>query len=151
MTDPKQILEASKTILLVDWPNAIVPRTLLEAGLIVFGYSPYHYSRAEIVPDLPKDVNPNSVFPPKNENEKGHLVFHRLDKPPAEADIVSIYRPANELPGILAEHVLPLGAKVVWLQRSAASSEQSMIEKNNLVFIANNDIVAIARTLQKNK
>ena len=152
MTDPRQILEASKVILLVDWPGTIVPRTLLEAGFIVFGYSPYHYSMAEIALNLPGDIDSNSIFPPKDETEKGYLVFRRLDKQPQSADIVSIYRPSNELPGILSDLVLPLGAKVVWLLRPANSSEEkSMVEKHNLVFIENVDIVAIAGSLQKNK
>jgi predicted CoA-binding protein len=150
MTDPKQILETSKTILLVDWPNTTVPRGLLESGFIVFGCSPNHYSKAEIVTDLPTDVESISVFPPKNENEKGYLIFRRLDKRPPGVDIVSIYRPASELQGIITDHALPLDAKVVWLQRPATSSEeQSMVEKHNLVFIENNDIVATARNLAK--
>jgi len=150
MTDPKQILQSSKTILLVDWPNTSVPRTLLEAGFIVFGYSPYHYSMAEIVLNLPKDIDANSIFPPKNETEKGYLVFRRLDNQPQSIDIVSVYRPAGELPAILSDLVLPLDAKVVWLQRPMASvEEKNMVEKYNLVFIEGDDMTVTARALER--
>ena len=53
MTNPKEILEAAKTILLVDWSNQNVPRTLLNAGFTVFCFSPGRYSQAEVVADYP--------------------------------------------------------------------------------------------------
>ena len=152
MTDPKHILETSRSILLVDWPNTSIPRSLLEAGFSVFGYSPHHYSRAEIVPDPPKNANSNGVFPPKNENEKGWLIFHRLDERPPDVDVVCIYRPANELQGIITDHVLPLRAKAVWLLRPGASTEEkTMVEKHNLIFIENDDILSIARSVARKK
>ena len=102
------------------------------------------------MPDPPKNPDSNGIFPPKNENEKGWLIFHRLDKSPNGVDIVCIYRPANELQGILKDHILPLGAKAVWLLRPVTSSEEKiMVEAHNLVFIEDNDILAVARSLKK--
>ena len=152
MTDPRLVLETARTILLVDWPSPSVPRALLEAGFTVFGYSPGRYSKAEIALNPPKDVDSGSVFPPKDQGEKGYLVFRRLNGRPSGADIVGGYRPAEEMPGIIADHVLPLRAKVIWLQRPVASSEERTIaEKHGLVLIEDCDIVELARTLRRPK
>lgn len=152
MTDPRHILEAARTILLVDWPSPAVPRALLEAGFTVFGYSPRCYSKAEIAPNPPSDADSGSVFAPKDQGEQGYLVFRRLDGRPPGADIVSVYRPPEELPGIIADHVLPLRAKVIWLQRPITSSEeQAIAEEHGLTLIENHDIVELARTLHRPK
>ena len=94
MSDPKQILRSAKSILLVDWASTTIPRTLVEAGFKVFCASPGGYSLVELVSEEAAGINSTDVFPPKqNEN-----------------------RPENEHEGIIANHVVPLGAKVVWLQ-----------------------------------
>jgi len=86
-------------ILLVDWASTTIPRTLVEAGFKVFCASPGGYSLVELVSEEAAGINSTDVFPPKqNEN-----------------------RPENEHEGIIANHVVPLGAKVVWLQPSIAS------------------------------
>ena len=64
----KEILDAAKNILLIDWPNADVPGVLLEKGFTVFCYSPGRYTRAQI--------------------EKDRLVFQELDRIPGPIDIV---------------------------------------------------------------
>lgn len=151
MTNPRRILEIARTILLVDWPSLSVPRALLESGFTVFGYSPGRYSTAEISPNPPPDVDSGSVFAPKDQ-EKGYLVFRRLDGRPSAVDIVSVYRPAEEMPGIIADHVLPLRAKVIWLQRPVASSEERAVaEEHGLVLIEGSDIAELARTLHQSK
>ena len=53
MNDPVQILKMSGNILLIDWPNPGLPRTLLEAGFAVYCYSPNQYTKSEIVPEVP--------------------------------------------------------------------------------------------------
>ena len=86
-------------ILLVDWASTTIPRTLVEAGFKVFCASPGGYSLVELVSEEAAGINSTDVFPPKqNEN-----------------------RPENEHEGIIANHVVPLGARVVWLQPSIAS------------------------------
>jgi predicted CoA-binding protein len=115
MSDPNEILRSAQRILLVDWPNRGVPRTLVEAGFTVFCASPGRYSVVEVVPEPPEGVEVSDVFPPQ-EGENGYLVFGRLNDPPSSVDIVNVYRPEKEHAGIVANQVVPLGAKVLWLQ-----------------------------------
>src|SRR5262245_57742983 len=140
MSDPKQILEAAQAILLVDWPNPGVPRALLRAGFTVFSYSPGRYSTAEVVAELPRDVDRENVFPPGNEHDRGYLVFRPLAGRPDAVDIVNVYRPVEELPWIVLNHVLPLGAKTLWLQSPAPSGEvnaaHGLAREHGLVFIS---------------
>ncbi|HVY71201.1 MAG TPA: ankyrin repeat domain-containing protein [Verrucomicrobiae bacterium] len=119
--NPREILEAGESILLVDWPTAAVPRALLEAGLTVFGYSPAGYSQADLSEEPVIADDCESVFPPKDGSERGHLVFHRLATKPKAVDIVAVYRPADELPGIVMAHAVPLKAKALWMQRPVES------------------------------
>src|SRR5262249_15363223 len=130
MIDPRRILQAAKAILLVDWPNTSLPRALLAAGFDVFGFSPGRYSRAEVVAERPADATGMSIFAPEREGESGYLVFHWLEHRPARVDIVHVYRPPEELPGILANHVIPLGAKALWLQPPIRSAEARQLAAN---------------------
>ena len=146
MNDPVRLLESAEAVLLVDWPNPGVPRALVESGRAVFGYSPTGYSKAEIVDAPSPEANPASVFPPENSTQRGFLIFRKLPGRPPHVDIVAIYRPENELPGILADHVLPLKAKAVWLLRPTTSAqERAMVELHGILFIENCDIVAAVR------
>src|SRR5262249_17920681 len=120
MTDPNEILRSAQRILLVDWPNRRLPRTLVEAGFDVFCASPERYSVVEVVSEPPERIDASDLFPPQ-EGETGYLVFRRLDHRPSSVDIVNVYRPENEHAGIVASHVLPMGAKVLWLQPSVGS------------------------------
>jgi len=149
MSDGEETLKSAKIVLLVDWPNPAVPRALVEAGLEVFGYSPAGYSKAAIVEVPPVDAKAKSVFAPEA-NEKGYLYFRRLDGAPERVDVVAIYRPAEELPRILEEHVLPLKAKAVWLLRATSSSqERETVEKRGIRFVENCEIVAAARAITR--
>jgi uncharacterized glyoxalase superfamily protein PhnB len=150
--DPESILRSAQSVLLVDWPSTKVPRALLEAGLKVFGYAPRHYSKAELVSDPSMAGDANSVFPPENKDDQGYLVFRRLASPPAKVNIVSVYRPAGELPGIIETQALPLGATAIWLQRPVESAEERpMVEKQGLMFVHNCDITETARALRRHK
>jgi hypothetical protein len=146
MADPLQILRAARSILLVDWPNPGVPRALLGAGLAVFGHSPAGYRRAELAPSPPPDVNPQSIFAPRDQNETGYLFFRPMPAPPQSVDIVAVYRPAAELPGILARQAVPLDAKILWFLRPISSvQERAVAEAQNLLVIEEPDIVTIAQ------
>ncbi|MBS1530112.1 MAG: CoA-binding protein [Bacteroidetes bacterium] len=123
--DPEYILKKAKTILLIDWPDKNVPHSLINAGLKVYGYSPDHYNEAT--------------------DKAGDIVFNRLNERPASVDIVFIYRPEAEHERILKDQVLPLGAKIIWLQppvtssaisRLAAEHEITIIEGINIADIA---------------
>jgi predicted CoA-binding protein len=147
MTDLRQILEASQNILLVDWPNTGVPRTLIEAGFAVYGYSPGGYSLAQVVPDRPDDPSV-SVFPPKAEGEAGFLTFRKLDGPPSRVDLVNVYRGEEEHSGIITMHFAPLGAKVLWLEPPITSATARRIAaERGLAFVEGVEIAETTRKL----
>jgi ankyrin repeat protein/predicted CoA-binding protein len=147
---PKRLLETAQSIMLVDWPSTKVPRALLQAGLTVFGCSPHQFSRAALVSTLAEAGESKSVFPPQNDAEQGYLVFHRLASRPAAVTIVAVYRPPAELPGIIAELALPLGATVLWLLRPVASAdERALVEKHGLILVENCDIAQVAQSLPR--
>jgi predicted CoA-binding protein len=149
---PESILRSAESVLLVDWPSTKVPRALIEAGLTVFGYAPHHYSKGELVSGPPSTTDLSEVFPPEAGEDKGFLVFHRLASGPAKVDIVSVYRPAAELPGIIEAQALPLGATAVWLQRPVASAEERrLVQKHGLKLVENCDIAETARGLGRRK
>ena len=120
MLDPRQILESAKSILLVDWASPAIPRALVEAGFTVFCASPGRYSVVELLPELPGEIDSKDIVAAE-ENENGYLVFRRLNYGPSHVDIVNVYRPEDEHEGIVANYVVPLGAKVLWLQPSIGS------------------------------
>jgi predicted CoA-binding protein len=104
VTDADQILEATHSVLLVDWPSKDVPEALARAGLTVVvkgGPEPDNYSAYEV--------------------EDGEVVTRRVGRPPEHVDLVYSYRPLEELPGIVGTADM-LGAKVVWCQSGLASS-----------------------------
>jgi hypothetical protein len=143
--DPRQILKSAKNILLIDWPDPGVPRALLNAGFTVFGYSPDSYSRAQVVDGLPQGFDEKNSFPARSKEEKGHLIFQKLDYSPDAIDIVNVYRPEQELPGIITNRVLPLGAKVLWLHPPVTSARaKDIATENDIVFIEGINIAEIA-------
>jgi CoA binding domain len=146
MATPQQILESAGSVLLVDWPSTAVPRALLEAGLAVYGASPAGYTRAEIVAEPPAGIRSH---PPERPGETGYLVFHRLDRRPDHVDLVHAFRPPEELPGILADQAIPLGATALWLQPPVTSAEaRERAEAAGLAFVEAIDIVDLARSLR---
>jgi hypothetical protein len=120
MSDPNQILKPANSILLVDWAGPSVPRTLVETGFIVFCASPGRYSVVEVVPEPPEGIDSGDIITPQDA-EQGYLVFRRLSGRPSKIDIVNVYRPESEHAGIVVNHMVPLGAKVMWLQPSVCS------------------------------
>jgi hypothetical protein len=142
---PSAILKSAKNILLVDWPDPGVPRALLNAGFAVFGYSPGRYSRAQLVTDLPPGFDEKNSFRPRNSDEKGYLIFQKLDQGPAAIDVVNVYRPEDELPGIITNIVLPTDAKVLWLHPPGTSARAGEIAaEKGIVFIEGVNIAEIA-------
>src|SRR5689334_12316055 len=140
MNDPKQLLGSAKRILLVDWPSTTVPRALIAAGLQVFGSSPAGYSEADVVAHALVGSEGVSVFPPMDGSEAGYLRFRRLRGSPGRVDIVNVYRPDEELDGIVEHHVIPLAAAVLWVQPPNTSSRaRDLAEKHNLVFVEGTD------------
>ena len=155
LIDPKEILQSANAILLVDWPNPGVPRALLAAGLKVFSFCPNRYSAAEVLMERPLDVSEKSIFGPTSEGETGYLIFRQLGSRPASVDIVNVYRPKEEFAAIVANQVLALGAKVLWLhppvQPGAALEGRRLANEHGLVLVANADIAEVARSIERNR
>jgi hypothetical protein len=131
---------------LVDWISTLVPRTLLEAGFLVFGSSPGGYSKAELFNEAP-DGEYLSVFPPEDE-QRGFLVFRRLAAAPSAVDIVYVYRPAEELEKIIRTLVSAVGAKTLWLQPPVTSDQaRQQVEAQGKSFVEGIDIVEAVKRL----
>src|ERR1700753_970506 len=113
----EDILKNIKTILLVDWPNTDVPKSLLNAGFIVFSYSPDEYTVI-------------------SQTDGGKLVFSKLDEQPTSVDLVNVYRPEAEHAAIIDKHVLALNAKVLWLHPPVVSANTAVIAaEHGIVFV----------------
>ena len=125
----KQTLKSAKTIAMVGVssikkevssnikrrPSVIVMKYLQE-----FGY--------RVIP-----VNPFSV----GKKIYGETVVARLEDITIPIDIVDVFRPSNEAPE-LAEQVVKIQAKVLWLQYGIESNKAKQIVKsNNIIYIAN--------------
>ena len=126
----KQILASAKTIAMVGVsstkkeesssniirrPSIIVMKYLQE-----FGY--------RVIP-----VNPFSA----GKKIYGETVLTKLEDVDLPIDIVDVFRPSNEAPG-LAEQAVRIGAKVFWLQYGIQSDEAKKIVKSkNITYISN--------------
>lgn len=98
------LLESSRTIAVVglstdpEKPSRKVAETLVAAGYDVF---PVHPSAPEIL---------------------GRKAYASLSDIPVAVDIVDVFRPAGEAPG-LAEQAVSIGAKTLWLQLDIMSEQ----------------------------
>ena len=98
MNQAAQVLEAAKSVLVIDWPLVEVPETLARAG----------YTTVE-------HGGPESDNYSAYELSGGEVVMRRLGGAPEHADLVYTHRPVDELPEI-AEFAKQLGATAVWIQ-----------------------------------
>jgi predicted CoA-binding protein len=131
-TDARHILKNAQTILLIDWATPDTPDALLRAGFTVFGYSPDRYSAIAL-----------------DTGEDEQLVFRQLDHTPGQVDIVNIYRPEAEHAIIIAKHILPLKATVVWLQPPVTSANTAKLSGElGLAFVEGVDIAVVAKDLK---
>jgi predicted CoA-binding protein len=131
---PQQVLKNAQTILLVDWPGQSIPRSLLKAGKMVYGYSPGGYSKAGMAANEPVKTEGMAIFPPQKD-EKGYLVFNKIDTALQRVDMVFIYRPEGEHELIFKDHVLPFGAKTIWLQPPVTSASIGDLAKKHGITI----------------
>jgi CoA binding domain len=138
----QSILRNSSTILLVDWPNVRLPITLLKRGFIVYGRSPKGYSEAELLSEPPPGTDSIPIDVGEEREQKGFLVFRRLEGVPSRVDIVHIYRPAEELKQIIESVAVTLNAKVIWLQPPVRSNEARVLaSEHGFGFIEGVDII----------
>lgn len=104
----RTLLENSPTIAVVgtstnlDKPSHNIPALLIDAGYTVI---PVHPSAAEIL---------------------GRRAYPNLAEIPVPVDIVDVFRPAADAPGI-AEQAIAIGAETLWLQLGIASPEAAKL------------------------
>ena len=102
--NPRDVLNAAHTILVIDWPSRDVPDALALAGFEVIvrgGPGPDDYVAYELM--------------------DGQIVPRKLGRPPQRTDLIYSFRPLSELPGIIAT-AKQLGAKTIWTQSGVCQS-----------------------------
>ena len=126
----KKILENSKTIAMVgvssekkgEDPKNLKrkPANVVMKYMQDFGY--------KVIP-----VNPFAA----GEVINGETVVGSLDKISEKIDIVDIFRPSKETPGI-AKEAVKIGSKVLWLQYGIQNDEAKKIaEDSNIQYVSN--------------
>jgi len=128
--DIKKILENSKTIAMVgvssekkgEDPKNLKrkPANVVMKYMQDFGY--------KVIP-----VNPFA----EGEVINGETVVGSLDKISEKIDIVDIFRPSKETPGI-AKEAVKIGSKVLWLQYGIQNDEaKKIVEDANIQYVSN--------------
>jgi predicted CoA-binding protein len=148
MADPDGVLAQASVVALVDWPRTDVPRTLVRAGFGVYSLNRLRGSAASYAWYPSRDQVPEgddlTVFDATEEAD-GYLVC-RPSASPETVDILSVYRPAGELPG-LARLAVELGARALWLEPGSVSPEAREIAVAvGLAFIEGVDIAEAVRS-----
>ncbi len=137
VADPVELLNAARSVLVVDWPTPDVPAGLARAGLRVFvhgGPRPGQYTEHEVAGD--------------------EVVVRHVDRPPDHADLVYSYRPMAELPEIvaLAQRV---AAGAIWNHPDTPLSPQEdqqvrgIVESAGFRYVCSPDIVDLARRARR--
>ena len=121
MSDIKEILSKYKKIAMVGVStdpkktSTIVMRYMQKYGFKVY------------------PVNPRA----KGQKILGEEVFEKITDIKDTIDIVDVFRPSKEVPAI-AEDVVKIGAKVLWLQLGIRSEEaKKLMNFNNIDYIEN--------------
>lgn len=117
MSDPRSILDAATTVAVVGMstnPNKSaygIPAALQSAGFRVIPVNP---SADEIL------------------GEKAYPSLEAIEDP---VDVVDVFRPADEAPGI-ARAAVAIGAKALWLQKGITSDEaRAVAEDSGLAYV----------------
>jgi hypothetical protein len=119
---PDEVLRATRTVLLIDWPTRDVPEALARAGYEVIasqGPGPEDYTAYDLDDD--------------------QVVARHAGAPPARAELVYSHRPDGDLPGVidLARHV---GATAIWCETPSPRARE-LIEAAGLVYVGARKIV----------
>lgn len=110
MSDPREVLERSDVVAVVGFstnPRKAahrIPAQLMDAGFRVI---PVHPTADEIL---------------------GQRVYRSLRDIPEPVDLVDVFRPAEEAPGI-ARDAVDMGARALWLQQGIVSPEARAIAR----------------------
>ena len=121
MPDIKEILDKNKTIAMIGVskdpkkPSTIVMKYMQEYGF-------------KVIP-----VNPRA----KGEKILGEEVFEKITDIKEKVEIVDVFRPSKEVYAI-AEDVVKIGAKVLWLQLGIRDEKaKELVEKNDIEYVDN--------------
>ncbi len=98
MTEPLDLLRRARHVVVQDFPDRVVPDSLLAAGLTVTIYGG---------PD-PADVTTQEL-------DDGAVLLRQRGERPESADLLYVYRPFTEIDGILTE-AGRLGVATIWRQ-----------------------------------
>jgi predicted CoA-binding protein len=121
VTTAAEILDQTKSVVLVDWPSRDVPDTLARAGYTVVsqdgpgvdGYNAYAVSGRDVV-------------------------VRKTGAEPDHADLVYMHRPFDELPEII-EVARRLGARAIWSETGpdapGADRARQMVESAGLTYV----------------
>ena len=118
----KETLQTSKIIAMVGASvpkeNEAVAKMRLKPSIIVMKYLlEFGY---KVIP-----VNPFTVGKKVN----GETVVEKLEDISSQIDIVNVFRPSKETPGI-AKNAIKIGAKTLWLQFGIQNKEAQEISKS---------------------
>ena len=125
----KKTLETSKTIAMIGVSSIKKeistnirrrPSTIVMKYMQEFGY--------KVIP-----VNPFSA----GEKVNGETIVSKLNDIEIPIDIVDVFRPSIEAPGI-AEEAVKIGTKVFWLQYGIENNEaKKIVQSKNIFYISN--------------
>jgi predicted CoA-binding protein len=116
-----------------------IRRVYAEAKTIaVVGASPDTSKRAHIVPAYLQEVGYRIIPVNPNRDEiLGERAYPTLEDIPQPVDVVDVFRPFEEAPGIAAS-AAAIGAKVLWLQVGIMSEEAGQIATDaGMTFVSN--------------
>lgn len=117
--DPAQLLTQARTIAVV--------------GMSTDPAKPSHFAPAEL---LNRGWNVIPIHPSADEIA-GQKVYRSLGEVPEPIDLVNVFRPAAEAPGI-AREAASLGVATLWLQQGIVSPEARQIaEQAGMAFVEN--------------
>ena len=125
----RALLEDTRTIAVVgastnpDKPANRIPRQLMDMGFTVIPVTP---SAEEVL---------------------GQKAYPTLADVPVDIDIVDVFRPPAEVPGI-AEQTVEVGASVLWLQKGITSEEAGRIASDaGVTFVEDTCLGSTSRRL----
>ena len=122
-------LESAKTIAMVgvsSQKKEVSTNIIRRPSIIVMSYLQEFGYR--VIP-----VNPFSVGKKVN----GEVVIEKLEDIKDKVDIVNVFRPSPETPGI-AKETVKIGSKVFWLQYGIQNLEaKQIVESKNITYVAN--------------
>jgi hypothetical protein len=125
MTSAEDVLAATRSVLLIDYPGRAGPEAFARAG--------YETSAHEGPGD-------DEYYAYTRDGDT--IVRSHVGAPPTHVDLVYTYRPVDELPAIVA-FAYELGAHTVWFAEANTDEARTIVEGAGLHFVGVPDAVAL--------